>query len=309
MRNNYKNPIIIYNPFAAAGISAKRKTVEKYKKILEKEKLFHRIDLYPSKSKEDALNKIVEVHKEKKNDLIISVGGDGSLSTICNGLMKVPFEERLPLLPLPTGTGNSLLRDFKIYSIKDAIKHYKTEEPKLFDVLNVEQLDGKMQWYCINVLGMGFVVDIAKFAEKHGKKFGHFTYMIGTVLALGEFKPYNVKITSNGNTIFESSKTFFLTFSNTKFTGGHIKIAPDAKYNDGQMDIVVLYEINRYRFLKGFIKIFFEKHIYEKGCKYFKEKELIVEATPDLFLMPDGDLFGKTPVKINVIPQQLRLIV
>lgn len=308
MINNYKKPIIIYNPFAAAGISAKKKTVDLYKAILEKANLFESIELYPSKSREDAINKIVAVHNEKKHDLIISVGGDGSLSTICNGLMKIPLEKRLPLFPLPTGTGNSLLRDFKVYTIVDAIKHYKKEEPKLFDVIDVKEINGDMQWYCVNVLGMGFISDIARFVDKNGKKLGHLSYIFGTVLALGQFKPYKVNI-KYGDKVFTSDKTFFLTFSNTKYTGGHIKVAPFAKYDDGLMDVVILHDINRFQFLKGFVKISSGAHLKEKGCEFFQTKELVIESDPPLHLMPDGDLFGKSPVKIKVIPGQLRLIV
>ncbi|MBN2547186.1 MAG: YegS/Rv2252/BmrU family lipid kinase [Spirochaetes bacterium] len=308
MINNYKFPIIIYNPHAASGIAPKKKTIERYIEILKKENLFKKIDTYPSKSKGDTINKIAEIHKDKKNDLIISIGGDGSLSTICNGLMKIPIEKRLPIFPLPTGTGNSLVRDFKIFSINDSIKHYKTEEPKMFDIIHVKGLEEKLDWYCINVLGMGFISDIANYVETHGKTLGHFSYMLGTILALGNYKPYNIEISYENNKKFESKAAYLLTFSNTKFTGGHIKIAPFAEYNDNLIDVVVLYELNRLRFLKGFAKLFVSKHIYEKGCAYFKANSLIVKSEPKMKLMLDGDLFGSTPVKLTILPKQLKLV-
>jgi len=308
MMNNYKFPIIIYNPHAASGIAPKNKTIDRYSEILVKENLFEKIDLYPSKSKEDTINKIAEIHKDKKHDLIISIGGDGSLSTICNGIMKIPKEKRLPIFPLPTGTGNSLVRDFKIYTIKDSIMHYKIEKPKDFDIIHVQGLEEKLDWYCINVLGMAFISDIANYVETHGKTLGHFSYILGTILALGNYKPYKIDISYDDNKKFESKAAYMLTFSNTKYTGGNIKIAPFAEYNDNLIDIIILYEINRLRFLKGFVKLFFSKHIYEKGCAYFKANNLIIKSEPKMRLMLDGDLFGSTPVKLSVLPKQLKLV-
>ena len=262
-------------------------------------------------SQENTIKKIEEIYRDHlKNDLIICIGGDGSISTICNGLMKIPQKKRLPIFPLPSGSGNSLLRDFNILTIDDAITNYMKAEFKMLDILHLEEVNGKFSWYCINVIGMGFVSDVVTYVVNEGKKFGAFSYMLGIVLALGKFKPYKTVIKyNNGEDKFQSDRVFFMTFSNTKYTGGKIMVAPDAKYDDGLMDVIVLHDINRFQFLKGFRKTFKGKHINAKGCKYFQTNNLEISSDPNFILMPDGELDGISPVKVSVIPKQIKFIV
>jgi len=308
MKNNYKSPVLIYNPVAAGGSG--RKIFENYHKILTDMGLFNKIDVYESYSKDNAIAKVQEVHRQHVNDLIITIGGDGSISTVCNGIMKMPINERLPILPLPSGTGNSLLRDFNIKNVHDSIDRYINDEPKIFDVIHVEEINGKFQWYCVNVLGFGFVSEIASFVSRTGKKLGAMSYPIGTVLALGNFRPYKTIIKYNkGKDTFQSDRVYFMTLSNTKYTGGKIMIAPDAKYDDGLIDVIILYELNRFGFLNGFRKVFKGNHIHDKGCLYFKTTDLEIHSTPDYLMMPDGELEGHSPVRVKIIPKQIKFIV
>lgn len=307
--NNYKKPLIIYNPAAAGGRA--NIIFEKYSKILKESELFENIDVYESFSKENTIMKIEEIHKEsKKYDILISIGGDGSISTVCNGLMNIPIEDRLPLLPLPAGSGNSLLRDFGIETIEDSIRNYKNNDPKILDALLVEEIKGDYKWYCFNVLGLGFISDIVDYVVGKGKKYGAFSYVLGIVFGLRKFRPYKTTIKYNdGKEEFQSNRIFFMTASNTKYSGGKIMIAPDAKYDDGLIDVLILHDINRLEFLNGFRKSFKGKHIGSKGCKYFKTNSLEIYSEPEYKLMPDGDLEGISPVKITVIPKQVKFIV
>lgn len=313
MSLSYKRPVIIFNPNAGGGKA--RKNFSIYYEELLKEKIFESIDVIETTSAHDVLARIEEIHKNSKNDLIISIGGDGTISSITNALIKIPKDKRLPLFPLPSGSGDSLLRDFKIRNIKDAIDNYKRlETPKHFDLLFVEEIGGNFKYYCINVIGMGFVSDVVKdIISKGTKKLGAFGYALTIFTAIGNFKPYNTTLKfrdKDGNEKeFKSERVYFLTVSNTKYTGGGIMVAPDASYNDGLMDIIVLYEINRFQFLTGFLKTFKGKHINDKGCLYFKTNYLEIHSNPKFELMPDGELAGNSPIRISIIPQEITLVV
>ncbi len=308
MTNNFRKPVLINN-FQAKG-GRLNAIFDKYYGILKHENLFEKIDVFESKSREETIDFIAKIHSGKKYDLIISMGGDGSISTIVNGLMELPINKRLPLFPLPTGSGNSLLRDYNITTIDDSLEHYKTQKPKFYDVLLLESLKRKYKQYCINVIGLGFISDIADYVVGKGKIWGSLSYVFGTVLALKKFRPYDTTITfDNGKKKFHSERAFFITLSNTKYTGGPIMIAPDAKHDDGLIDITVLHDINRMQFLNGFRKTFNGKHIHDKGCLYLKAKSVVIYSKPDYIVMPDGDLEGKSPIKVTVKPKQIRLVV
>lgn len=307
MPNYFKYPIIIYNPKSGGGKSKEK--FDKYYKLLKKQNFFNRIDIFESNSKQETINKIIKIHNDNY-DLIISIGGDGSISTICNGLMKIDIAKRLPLFPIPSGSGNSLLLDFNIHSINDSINNFKKNNTKFIDVLLLEEINGNFKWYCINVIGLGFVSNIAKYGSEKFNKFGTLKYLLGTFLALKEFKPYSTKIIyNNSKKEFKSDNVYFITLSNTKYTGGKVMIAPKAKNNDGLMDVVILHDINRFDFLNGYKNSLKGKHINNKGCFYFKTSNIEIYSNPNFFIMPDGELEGVSPIKVKVIPKQIKLVI
>ncbi len=226
--------------------------------------------------------------------------------------MRLPKELRLPLFPLPSGTGDSLLRDFGVTDIDKALANYKSiEKTKMYDLLFVEEINGDFKWYCINIVGMGFISDIADYAVNHGKKLGALTYIVSLFSVLGRFRPYKIKIKyGKDGSVLENNKTYFLTVSNTKFTGGALKVAPYAEFDDGLMDVVYLHDLNRFQFLNGFFKTFKGTHLNkQKICGFLKTDYLEIEATPNFLVMPDGDLVGKSPLRITVLPREVELVV
>ena len=305
--NLYKNPIIIFNPKSGGGRSKKR--FEKCYKVLKNANLFKKIDVFEANDKNGTINQVIELHNNKKNDLIITLGGDGSISTVCNGLMKVDFNERLPILPIPSGSGNSFLRDFHVKNIYDSLEKFLKNNFTYADVLLVESINNNFSWYCINILGMGFISNIAQYGEEKFNSFGSFKYILGTIFALKLFKKYSVKMIFDNGKEFISDKVYFISLSNSKFTGGRIMLAPEAKYNDGLMDVIILYDLSRFQYLKGFVKAFSGKHTHDKGCMYFKTKEIKILAKPNFLLMPDGELEGSSPVKVKVIPGQIKFVI
>ncbi|OHD14913.1 MAG: hypothetical protein A2086_02405 [Spirochaetes bacterium GWD1_27_9] len=306
----YNKPIIMYNPKAGGG-KAREKFEIYYKKLKESNIFTENIDFCETESRDDAISKAINISEQNNNDVIITIGGDGTISTIVNALMTLPKEKRLPLLPLPSGTGDSLLRDFNVTDIDLAIANLKKiDSPKFFDLLFLEELEGNYKYYCINVLGMGFISDAANYAVKGMKKFGAMGYVYAIFAALGNFKPYKTTIKYNdGKNTYQSDKVFFLTISNTKYSGGAVKIAPDAIYNDNLMDIVILHDINRFQFLNGFRKAFKGKHLGKKGCTHFQTNSIEIHSEPKFQLMPDGELEGTSPLRVSILPKEIALVV
>ena len=193
--------------------------------------------------------------------------------------MKIDFDKRLPILPVPSGSGNSLLLDFNIRNIHQALNNFKKNQFKYADIIYVESINEGFKWYCINILGLGFISNIAKYGTEKFNKCGSFKYILSTFFVLKEFKKYDVKIAFNKNKEFLSNSVYFISLSNSKYTGGRIMIAPEAKFDDGLIDVVILYNINRFQYLVGFLKTFSGKHINEKGCMYFKAKEIEIRSS------------------------------
>lgn len=256
--NNYKNPIIFFHSRARNGKSSKN--FQNFISFIQKKNIFNNFVTFKSGHLDETRDKILAIHQNNEHDLIISFGGDGTISSICNGLMEIEQAKRLPLLPIPGGSGNSILKDFEIFNKDHAIDRYRQNRISYLDVIEVKEKNSDFCYYCLNILGMGFITDITRLAEKDGKWLGGFSYILSTLLSLKKFKPYKTEITynslENSKTTFKSDKVFFLSISNTRYTGGNIQVAPEAKYDDGIMDLIILHNINRRQFLNGFFKNF-----------------------------------------------------
>ncbi len=305
----FNKPLLVYNPNAGGGRGRSRAVIIKEKLINEAG--LSNLTVYETKSVRDAYNSVDKLVIDGNHDLVISIGGDGTISEILNGLMRIDKDKRPYFFPIPGGSGNSLLRDFNILDPDEAIKRFKQGCTRSLDSLFVEAgKNNEFKWHCFNLVGMGFISNIARFVVDNVKKIGGMSYMLGTFLAIGNFRAYKVKLKDKeGSVLFQSDRCFFLTASNSKYTGGAIMIAPDADTGDGLMDICVLHDIGRLYFLRGFIKALKGKHTTMKGCKMLRASYIEIEADPKFLLMPDGELEGESPLRITVIPAQIKAIV
>ena len=309
---HYKNPIVFFNPKSAGGKTAKK--FETIKAALGRAAFgFERVTFAETKKDRAENNEVIHHALETKNyDLIITIGGDGTISSVVNGMYILPQELHLPIMPIPFGSGNSVLREFGIMSIDDAAARYQSlTAPKDFDLLLCEN-DSGFKYYCINLLGMGFISDVVVEVLKFHKKFGAFSYVVGIMSALNRFRAYKVKMTigsGDSQSVVTADRGQFLTLSNTQFSGGGIQIAPNAKYNDGLMDVVLLHDLSKFSFLQGFAKTFKGKHVGRKGCDYIQTDRIIIETEPPMMLMPDGELEGQTPITVSVIPKAVKIVV
>lgn len=299
----YERVAVVFNERSGGG-----KTKKQYPAVFRKinANFKNQPFYFNSSSMEDTERFVIESLKEKRVDLIIAVGGDGTTSSICNAMMKVELAKRVPVLPLPLGSGNSLPKDMGINGVEIALQKVRdSKQETYFDALKIRDKDS--EFYCVNLLGMGFISDIVELSLKSKKRFGAFTYIIAVFLGLNRFKPYRVTIRDGEKILFHSDRVFLLSINNNRLAGASFNMAPQANMTDGMADIIVLHDINRREFLAGFLKVFSGKHIHQKGCSYLKARSFTVESDPEAVLMPDGELFGISPVSVEVAQNQLKV--
>lgn len=290
--------ILIYNPFAANGRAGKM--LAKVEAELNK----HNIDfeLHLTDYPEHAIE-IVQNSDLTNFDAIIVAGGDGTLFEVINGYYKNK-SKKIPLGILPIGTGNAVARDLNLHSSKweKAIKIIAENNPRKMDV-------GKFTshgqtYYFLNILGLGFVADVTKTANKL-KMFGNVSYSLGVLLHILLLKDHKLKIEIDGETY--DRENIFVEVSNTTYTSNFF-IAPEAKIDDGLLDIIILGKLNRIGLLKAFPKVFTGKHIHLKEVETFKAKHIKIITDPPKILAPDGEVIGITPVEIECLKQDIEIL-
>jgi len=87
-----------------------------------------------------------------------------------------------------------------------------------------------------------------------------------------------------------------------------MKIAPMADTDDGNVDMIVFNEVNRREIVNIFANVFKGKHVDHPKVKVFKGFEMEIDAEPQQLLMADGELLGETPMKLKVLPGELRIL-
>jgi len=290
---------LIVNPYAGG------KKGKKLLPLIEKKLLLNHIDyqIYMSLYHGHIL-KITSELKIKDYDAIITIGGDGTNFHVLNGLLANFKAKQLPPLGIiPVGSGNSFAKDLNIHHYEDGIRSIVANNPKWIDICSFTQ--AKKKFYFVNLTGLGFVTDVAKTAQKF-KCFGDLSYIIGVFYRTLKLNFHYMELEFDGKMI--SGENCFVEFCNSRFTGGNMLMAPDAKINDGYMDIIVAGKFSRTGLLATLPKIFKGTHIEHPLVKSFKAKKATIKTWPEKTLLPDGELFGVSPSIINVHHKMVRYL-
>lgn len=246
---------------------------------------------------------------------IISVGGDGTLHEIVNGLFyqqEVPVSE-VTLAVLPAGSANDWTRMFLIPNDYDkAIETIISGKTILQDVGRIEytQAGVKNSRYMVNVAGVGLDANICYYCNeaKNKGRAGKLAYVKAAFRALVGRRSNRGKVVVDGKSFF-TGRIFSVGFGVGKYSGGGMIQVPDAVADDGKINLMVARKVSKLKFLFLFKQLF-------KGTIYnFREvshkmvsKVSVITRKPDRVEI-DGEVVGTTPITLEVIPQALRVVV
>ena len=235
-------------------------------------------------------------------DGLIAAGGDGTVFEVLNGLYKQPKSARIPLGLLPIGTGNAFARELDLQpgAWIDAIDLLQRGRTRLIDVGLVKSADST--YYFLNIVHMGFSVDSSKTAQKL-KFLGNTAYTLATLWQVLKLKSYPLKMEIDAQVI--RSDNVFITISNSRYTGTHFLIAPDAVIDDGLLDVTVLENLPRRRLLKLFPSIYSGQHVEYKEVTSHQATHINIHAPQAMLLGPDGEFRGRSPAEITCLHQDL----
>jgi diacylglycerol kinase (ATP) len=237
----------------------------------------------------------------------IAVGGDGTSYEIVNGLFpQVSAGERPTLGFLPLGTGNSFLRDFSDRGVEHAIDSLIAKRTQACDVLRLCHRGGMLHY--INLLSLGFPADVATLRARRFSAHGELGYILSIFLGLArlERRPFPVRV--DGEREFDRRPCLFLTFNNSKFTGGTMMIAPNARVNSGKIEYVRWGPIRRLGLVRNLPKLYDGTHIRHPlaECKSVNCVEFDLAAPVDV--MVDGEVLTLHCERLDVLPAALNVV-
>ena len=237
----------------------------------------------------------------------ISVGGDGTSFEIVNGLFPLSGAEQPTLAFLPLGTGNSFLRDFSDKGVDYAMESLIACRSRKCDVLRLRHKNGVLHY--INILSIGFSADVATLRERRFSNWGEAGYQASIFICLTRFKRRPFPLAVDGNSTIDRRPCLFLTFNNTKFTGGTMMIAPTADSDDGLIEYVRWGPIGRIGLIRNLPGLYDGTHIQHPLAEVRKIRRIDFHLDAPVDAMIDGEVLTLHCESLDVLPGALNVVV
>lgn len=239
----------------------------------------------------------------------IAVGGDGTGFEILNGIFPDALSSgRAALGFLPLGTGNSFLRDF-VANGKDlaefAAQAILDHRARSCDVIRLDHAGGSI--FYINTMNMGFAADVATLTNRRLKFLGEPGYIAGVLACLARLRRRPFPLRADGVT--DDRRCLFVAFSNSKYTGGKMMIAPHAAIDSGKIEYVHWGPIGRLGLMRNLPTLFTGSHIRHPLASRRTAARIDFDLKNAVDVVVDGEVLTLEAESLEVLPGALDVMV
>jgi diacylglycerol kinase (ATP) len=250
------------------------------------------------------------------HDRVIAVGGDGTIQEVLNGLLSsgVGTDGWPPAMGLiPSGRGNDLARSVNLPIDPMAclpIALGDTTRP--FDVGRAEGANGSRRHFGA-AGGVGFDAAVAYTMAVHRRFWmrGEAGYFLGTLNELRRYRNSELVVTliGDGEDRVVSQRFLFVAFANGPYYGGGMQICPDARTDDGWLDVCLVGDLSRVAALRELPGIYQAKHLRNPMVEIVRARRLRIDGDGATRVHLDGEPFGNVPVEVTLLPGAVRVAV
>ncbi len=237
-------------------------------------------------------------------DGVVTVGGDGTMHEVINGILTREDGKTIPVGSIPGGSGNSFLYGFGILTPEDGVKNLLAENRRKIDLAKIKIDDDIL--YSFNIIGWGLVVDIQIRSEKF-RWWPQQRYNFATLIELIKLRARHTQLLVDGESL--ESDVSFMIACNTPYTGVGMKMAPNADLQDGKIDLVIVKEASRLQMMNLFPKVFDGSHIESDLVDYRQVSNFSLLPSEEDFINVDGELKSHTPIEVSMVPQGIEVMV
>lgn len=250
---------------------------------------------------------------EEGYDMVIAMGGDGTVHEVMNGLMQVPAEKRPIMGVVPIGSGNDFAYSLGLTQRSaHALAHaLKGETIQTVDIGLMTDEHGRKEYFD-NTLGIGFdaVVTIRSHKLPIVKGFlMYLTAVIQTIIL--NHNPAQVQIETDTETW--QSNTLMVTLCNGPREGGGFMLSPDSKNTDGKMEYVIVNKVSRGMMFRLVPEFMNGTHMRFKQIRMGSFKTFALTSDRPLYIHADGEIFTSfgsnlRKVSFEILPQALKVV-
>ena len=241
-------------------------------------------------------------------DVVLVAGGDGTVCEAVNGLVG----SRVALGVLPSGTGNVWAKELGLPAFTLLNPNRLLVAAHLLTEATVRPIDvGRAnEQYFVLFAGLGLDAQVARGMEpreRSTKRLGLLPYLVAGAAAAVEFYGVRTTVVVDGKVI--KGRSLFILISNAQLYGGVLRITPEAKLDDGLLDMVIFNGVGPTYTLRHLFSILGGRHLRDPSVKFLRARRVMVDCARPWPVQIDGDPFGSTPMTFQVIPRALRVLV
>ncbi|QOD59802.1 diacylglycerol kinase family lipid kinase [Polaribacter haliotis] len=240
---------------------------------------------------------------------IISVGGDGTLHNVVNGIMLQRYVKtsELTIGVIPLGTGNDWIKTYNIpNNIEKSIEIISKKKTILQDIGVLKTEDNQLTYFN-NVAGLGYDGYIVN-KLKSLKKFGAISYLLAGIYGLLFYKKSIFKIIFNDKVI--ETNCLMAIFGICKFSGGGMQFTENVNTSDGLLDITIAKNLTFLDLVLNLPKLYSGKIVHHKKVATYKTKQItVIPQTTKPFIQADGELVGTGAVSVEIVEKAVNFCV
>ena len=236
---------------------------------------------------------------------IISVGGDGTLHHIINGIMSQQHQKtsKIKLGVIPLGTGNDWIRTYNIpNSIEKSIDIIIKKTTTLQDIGCITLLNGKKEYFN-NLAGIGYDGYVVKNLN-YLKKIGSLAFLLSGLYSLFSYKRSKYRIVIKNKEINE--KCLMIIFGICKYSGGGLRVTKNPNPTDGLLDITVVKNMTFIDLIFNLQKLYSGTIVHHKKIDNYKVKDIKIIDNHESIIEADGEIVGTGSLNVTMFQNAVR---
>jgi diacylglycerol kinase (ATP) len=264
---------------------------------------------------------------------VAAMGGDGTLSAAASGFFEPCAEMEEDGVPravnasaalalLPAGTGDDFARGLSGGRrepleawVARLVGHRRREETaRRVDVLLGSVDDGARRFVCLNAATLGVGAEVATRVAAQGSSArrlpGEARFALAAVRSLAAWRNRRVRVLVDGR-VWQECGTNLLAVVNGTYAGGGMNFSPEARLDDGLLDVLVVCDISRPALVREFARVHSGGHLANPKVELVRATRARIETSDSadpLGVEADGDPRGRTPAEFRVMPAALRVV-
>ena len=236
-------------------------------------------------------------------DVLAVVGGDGMAHLGVN----LAAETKTTLAIIAAGTGNDIARGLglPVHDPVHAADLVSTGVPRTIDAVRHVDDHGDRHWFA-GVLGAGFDSLVNERANTWPWPKGQMRYNLAILRELPLFRAIPYVVTVDG--VRHQTRAMLVVVANGPSYGGGMRVTPDAEFDDGLSDVLILHEISTREFLRVFPRVFKGTHVGHPAVEIVRGRRVTLEAD-GIVAYADGERFAPLPLTVETVPGAVTVLV